>query len=80
MNNKDMLVIKKILSEIEILEHLITGFDAAKFIADERTKRAVCMTLINMGELAKNVSDDLKAVSTHVPWKSINWNEGCYCS
>ena len=55
MNNRDKLVIKKILSEIEVIEQLITGFDVAGFIADERTKRAVCMTLINIGELVKNL-------------------------
>ena len=71
MNNKDKQVIKKILSEIEVIEQLITGFDVTDFIADERTKRAVCMTLINIGELVKNLSDDFKAVSTSVPWKSI---------
>jgi len=71
MNNRDKLVIKKILSEIEVIEQLITGFDVAGFIADERTKRAVCMTLINIGDLVKNLSDDFKTVSTAVLWKSI---------
>ncbi|WP_418791460.1 DUF86 domain-containing protein [Phosphitispora sp. TUW77] len=64
-------MIKKILSEIEVIEQLITGIDVTDFIADERTKRAVCMTLINIGELVKNLSDDFKAASTSVPWKSI---------
>ena len=71
MNNRDKQVIKKIFSEIEVIEQLIIGFDVAGFIADERTKRAVCMTLINIGELVKNLSDDFKAVYTAVPWKSI---------
>ena len=71
MNNRDKQVIKKMLSEIEVIEQLITGFEVADFIADERTKRAVCMTLINIGELVKIISDDFKAVSNSVPWKSI---------
>lgn len=71
MNNRDKQVIKKILSEIEVIEQLTTGIDVTDFIADERTKRAVCMTLINIGELVKNLSDDFKAASTSVPWKSI---------
>ncbi|PKM81259.1 MAG: antitoxin [Firmicutes bacterium HGW-Firmicutes-14] len=71
MNNRDKQVINKILFEIEVIEQLITGFNNKDFIADERTKRAVCMTLINIGELVKNLSDDFKAASTSIPWKSI---------
>ena len=71
MNNRDKQVIKKMLSEIEVIEQLITGFEVTDFIVDERTKRAVCMTLINIGELVKNLSDDFKVVSTSIPWKSI---------
>jgi len=71
MNNRDKQVIKKILSEIEVIEQLINGFDVNSFIADERTKRAVCMTLINIGELVKSLSNAFKAASTFVPWKSI---------
>lgn len=38
MNNRDKQVIKKILSEIEVIEQLITGFDVSDFIADERNE------------------------------------------
>lgn len=47
MNNRDMQIIEKILSEIEVIEQLVVGFNVNAFIADERTKRAACMTLIN---------------------------------
>lgn len=40
MNNRNYQIIKKILSEIEILEELIEGFDIEKFTLDEKTKRA----------------------------------------
>ena len=40
MNNRDYHIIKKILSEIEIIEELIEGFDIEKFKEDEKTKRA----------------------------------------
>jgi uncharacterized protein with HEPN domain len=29
---------------------MLDGFDFKAFIGDEKTKRAVCMTLINIGE------------------------------
>ena len=58
MENRDSQIIKKILMEIDVLEEMIKGFDLEKFVEDERTKRAVCMTLINIGELVKNLRID----------------------
>lgn len=71
MNNKDIQIIQKILSEIEVIDQLVEGFGINTFVADERTKRAVCMTLINIGELVKNLSEDFKSTNTAIPWKSI---------
>ena len=33
--------------------------------------RAVAMTVINIGELVKNVSDELRTEQKQVPWKAI---------
>ena len=38
---------------------------------DEKLKRAVGMTVINIGELVKNVSDELRSLHREVPWKAI---------
>jgi uncharacterized protein with HEPN domain len=71
MNNRDAQIIKKILLEIDIIEELVNGFDFEKFIDHERTKRAVCMTLINIGELVKNLTEDFKFKYSCVPWREI---------
>lgn len=71
MNNRDSQIIQKILSEIEVIGELVYGVDKEKFIEDERTKRAVCMTLINIGELVKNLTEEFKAAYSHIPWKAI---------
>lgn len=71
MNNKDYQIISKILQEIDVLEDFITDFDFDRFTADERTKRAVCMTFINIGELTKSLTEDFKRINTGVSWKSI---------
>jgi uncharacterized protein with HEPN domain len=71
MNARDYQIINKILQEINVLEDLIEGFDLGKFIDDERTKRAACMTLINIGELTKNLTEDLKQAYGSVPWRAI---------
>jgi len=59
MNSRDMQIISKILEEIKVIENIIAEFDLEEFLADERTKRASCMTLINIGELSKSLTDTL---------------------
>lgn len=71
MNNRDFQIISKILKEIEVTEDLINGFDLDKFSSDERTKRAVCMTIINIGELTKSLTEDFRTAYSNIPWKSI---------
>ncbi|HBU11641.1 MAG TPA: antitoxin, partial [Clostridiales bacterium] len=60
MENRDRQVIVKILDEIRIITELVDGIEYDTFAKDERTKRAVCMTLINIGELVKALSDSFK--------------------
>ena len=71
MNNRDYQIIKKILLEIDIIDELIKGFDLDRFLIDERTKRAVCMTLINIGELAKSLTEEFKLSFGHISWRGI---------
>ena len=71
MDNRDFQIIKKILSEIAIIDELVEGFGLEEFLIDEKTKRAVCMTLINMGELVKNLSEEFRLGHKSVPWKAV---------
>lgn len=45
MNSRDTQIINKVLEEIAVIDNLIDGYDLNSFLADERTKRASCMTL-----------------------------------
>ena len=42
------------------------------FLCDERMVRAVCMTLINIGELVKNLTPELKDAHREIPWRAIS--------
>lgn len=46
------------MSEIRFLESLLERVDQDAFLADETMERAAAMTSINIGELAKRLSDD----------------------
>lgn len=72
MNNRDRQICKKILSEITVANELLKDVPLERFLSDERTARAVCMTLINIGELVKNLTSELKDVHREIPWRAIS--------
>ena len=71
MERRDKQIIKKILSEIEIAEDMIQGKDLEEFKKDEILKRAICMTVINIGELVKNVTEETRKTNDKIPWRAI---------
>lgn len=71
MDNRNFQIIKKMLSKMAIIDELIEGFELEEFLIDEKTKRAVCMTLINMGELVKSLSEEFRLGHENVPWKAV---------
>lgn len=72
MNHRDEQLIKKIVQEIEIASSMMRGKSLEDFTNDEMLKRAVCMTVINIGELVKNVTDETRQKNSQIPWKRCN--------
>ena len=72
MKIRDEQVVKKILSEIDVIDNLIVDYTQELFLEDEKTKRAVCMTLINIGELAKSITDELRSETAYISWRGIS--------
>ncbi len=71
MNNRDRQILNKILQEIEIALSMVNGITEHAFLDDEKLKRAVCMTLINIGELVKNLTRELVEENRDIPWKEV---------
>lgn len=71
MRHRDLIVLDKIVSEINIAENIISGVGYEDFEKNEVVKRAVCMTVINIGELVKNLSAEFREENKAVPWKAI---------
>ena len=71
MENKDKQVLIKILAEIDVISSFTENTDFSLFKNDEKTKRAVCMTLINIGELVKTLSEGFKQENNRIPWHAI---------
>ena len=41
------------------------------FLQNEMLKRAIGMTVINIGELIKNVTDEMREAHPDIPWKQV---------
>jgi len=71
MNDRDYKALKKITAEALMISEMVSGFDCETFLQDEKTKRAVCMTIINIGELVKVLSDEFRSKYVSIPWRKI---------
>jgi len=71
MKNRDKQIVKKILEEINVAEAMIGTYDLDYFLSNEMAKRAACMTLINIGELSKNLTEQFRNDNNHIPWRAI---------
>ena len=69
MNHREYVILKKVVSEIDIATELLGNETLESFSGDERTKRAVAMTVINVGELVKSLTEETRLKYNDVPWK-----------
>lgn len=68
---RDVVIRKKILSEIFDIEAFVSELDENGFCQSRITQKAVMMSLINIGELSKSFSDDYIRRTYATPWKEI---------
>ena len=71
MQHRDKIILQKIISEIDIGTKLLGDAPLDVFLQDEMQKRAIGMTTINIGELVKKVTMELREMHPEVPWKPI---------
>lgn len=73
MNNRDEIVLKKIIQyakEIEVtIEHLSLTWDV--FANDFIAKNTVSMWILQIGELVGKLSDEFKLKNNEMPWRKI---------
>ena len=71
MQHRDEIIIKKVISEIEIGLEMLGETSLEEFLVDEKLKRALSMTVINIGELVKNITEETRKEHSKIPWKAI---------
>ena len=72
MQHRDYITITKVLDEIKMAIHLLGDSSLEEFIDNEMPNRAIGMTVINIGELVKNLTDDFRVTYNSIPWKEIS--------
>ena len=71
MERRDRIILKKILSELEIAEKEIAVHPLEEFLASELLKRAGTLTVINIGEYVKILTLTFRKEHANIPWKAI---------
>jgi len=71
MQHNDAIVLQKILSEIDIGIDMLGETTKNDFFGNEILERALSMTAINIGELVKSLTTDLKSKYNQIPWRAI---------
>lgn len=71
MQHRDKIILQKIIAEINIGMELLGQKSLEEFLESELLKRALGMTTINIGELVKNITMDLRKQNPQVPWRAV---------
>ena len=73
MKNEDSLIIKKMIKYCNDINTLLTRFhtDFDTYKTDISFQYACNMCIIQIGELANRLSDDMKENSKNIPWRAI---------
>lgn len=71
MKNKDVIILEKILEYCKQAEEACQMFhnDYEMFVKNSVYTNACCMCILQIGELCKLISDELRETNKRVPWK-----------
>jgi uncharacterized protein with HEPN domain len=70
MNRIDS-ILDHIEEDCKDIVQFISGLDEQKFMQSKIVMKAVCMSLINIGELVKSLPEDFCTANDSLPWRRI---------
>jgi len=71
MKNKDNIILQKILEYIDDISQYAFGLDHDSFLQDKKSMSACAFSILQIGELAKELSDDIQSQNPTIQWKGI---------
>ncbi|HAH08669.1 MAG TPA: DUF86 domain-containing protein [Alphaproteobacteria bacterium] len=67
----DRLALVHIIDACQAIQNYVAGLDEQGFLVDARTRDAVTMQLLVIGEAANRLSDRAKAMAPGTPWDQV---------
>ena len=71
MQRRDRVVLQKIINAIEVGLKVFGNISLEKFLNDDGMKLSMSMTIIRIGELVKNLSEEFRQKNSEIEWKAI---------
>lgn len=68
---KNIDILRHIKEDIDDIISFTLDIDFERFASEPIIRKAVCMSLINIGELTKSLSEIFKKNHVNIPWKNI---------
>ena len=71
MQRRDKVVLQKIINAIDVGLKVFNNISMEKFLNDDGMKLSMSMTIIRIGELVKNLSEEFRQKNSQIEWKAI---------
>ena len=71
LDRRDAILVKKLIKEIADIETIVGSIDEPVFLQSMVLQKAVVMSMINIGELSKKLSETILNAMASVPWERI---------
>ena len=71
MQRRDKVVLQKIIEAADVGLKVFNDISLEKFLIDDGMKLSMSMTIIRIGELVKNLSEEFRQKNSQIEWKAI---------
>lgn len=71
MQRKDKIILEKIINAVEVGLKIFNDVPLEKFLNDDEMKLSMSMSILRVGELVKNLSQEFRIENFQVKWKAI---------
>ena len=71
MQHRDKIVLEKIVAVIDEAMEILAEVSEEKFLEKPLFKLATAMSVIRVGELVKNLSEEIRLKNPQVPWRDV---------
>ncbi|MDR0854619.1 MAG: DUF86 domain-containing protein [Clostridiales Family XIII bacterium] len=71
MDHRNKITLEKMIGEADFIAVSIKDIDVESFTSDEIIKRAVTMSLINIGELTNALTEEFRTETPNIKWNLL---------